>query len=93
MKTYLISYDLNRPGQDYPDLWDAIKAFDNWWHFLDSTWIVKTNWPATQIRDYLRPYLDDNDELLVVRLSGESAWFGFAEKGSAWLQANIQPTN
>jgi hypothetical protein len=26
MATYLIGYDLNRPGQDYEDLFAAIKA-------------------------------------------------------------------
>ena len=46
MATYMIGYDLNRPGQDYPALIDAIKRLGTWWHHLDSTWIVVTDQKA-----------------------------------------------
>lgn len=90
MASYLISYDLNRPGQDYGSLFAAIKRLSGtWWHNLDSTWIVKHDGPATSIRDALVPYLDPNDELLVVMLTGQGAWQGFAEEGSKWLRDNL----
>ncbi len=93
MKTYIIGYDLNKSGQDYPELINKIKStFDTWWHHLDSTWIVKSNFSAAQIRDFLIPFIDSNDELLVASLKGESAWTGFNEKGSKWLRDNIQPS-
>ncbi len=89
MATYSITYDLNRPGQDYPLLIDAIKKLGTWWHYLDSTWIVKHAGPAQVIRDYLRPHIDVNDELLVVKLTGEGAWAGFDTRSSSWLQDNL----
>ncbi|WP_335955895.1 hypothetical protein [Acinetobacter guillouiae] len=89
MKTYLIGYDLNKKGQDYTGLTNKIKEFPNWWHHLDSTWIIKTSKTAVEIRDILLPYIDGNDELLVVHLSGEGAWKGFNEKGSKWLKDNL----
>lgn len=93
MKTYIIGYDLNKTGQDYNALTDKIKiTFTIWWHHLDSTWIVKSNLSAAQIRDILKPFIDSNDELLVTSLNGESAWTGFNEKGSQWLRDNIQPS-
>lgn len=93
MKTYLIGYDLNKSGQDYKDLIDKIKAtFSTWWHHLDSTWIVKSDLSAVQIRNLLKPFIDSNDELLVASLSGESAWAGFNDKGSKWLKDHIQPS-
>jgi hypothetical protein len=93
MKTYLIGYDLNKEGQNYEGLVEKIKeTFGTWWHHLDSTWIVKSNLSAAQIRDILRPFIDNNDELLVASLAGESAWVGFNEPGSKWLKENIEPT-
>lgn len=90
MATYLIGYDLNRTGQDYKDLIDSIKTnFDTWWHHLDSTWIVITTINSVQIRDLLTPHIDSNDELLVVRLTGEGAWYGINERGSDWLIDNL----
>jgi len=92
MRTYLIGYDLNKTGQDYTDLIAGIKKIGAWWHCLDSTWIVKTNSTAVQIRDFLSPLIDSNDELLVAHLSGESAWVGFDDQCSSWLTNNIQNT-
>src|SRR5262249_3518629 len=89
MSTYLVCYDLNKPGQDYSDLINAIKAYGTWWHHLDSTWIIQTNQTAQQIRDNLVAHIDANDELLVVGSSGEGAWSGFNEKGSRWLDDNL----
>lgn len=89
MKTYIIGYDLNRPGQDYADLIAAIKTYSTWWHHLDSTWIIKTNETAQQVRDKLTPHIDNTDELLVVGSSGEGAWTGFNDKGSTWLKDNL----
>lgn len=91
MKTYLIGYDLNKPEQNYTALIKAIEAFDAYWHHLDSTWIVKSDLKAATIRDMLAQHIDANDELLVVALTGESAWVGFNESGSRWLDHHILP--
>lgn len=90
MKTYLVGYDLNKPGQDYSKLIGALKTFPNWWSYLDSTWILKTDWSAEQVRNYLWRHMDGSDELLVVRLAGEAAWIGFTDApASPWLMTNI----
>lgn len=87
MAKYMISYDLNRPGQNYSNLIKAIKIIgSNWWHCLDSTWIVISNLSAVQIRDALSPHIDVNDELLVAALSGEYAWQGFNDDCASWLR-------
>jgi hypothetical protein len=88
MAIYLISYDLNKPGQDYADLIAAIKRLGTWWHYLDSTWVVEHDGPAMTIRDALFPNLDRNDELLVVRLGKDWAWYGRTDAGQ-WLQRNL----
>jgi hypothetical protein len=54
MKSYLIGYDLNKTGQDYTTLINKIKTLGTWWHCLDSTWIIKSNSTAVQIRDTLK---------------------------------------
>ena len=89
MKSYLIGYDLNRPIQNYAGLIDRLKRYPNWWHHLDSTWVVKTNDSAAQIRNTLMPLIDSNDELLVAGLTGEGAWIGFNTSGSTWLKAHL----
>ena len=91
MKTYLITYDLNKPGQDYNKLYEAIKISSDFsaWHCLDSNWIIKTDQTASEIRDYLKSFIDSSDNLLVVKLSGEGAWTGFDNNCSKWLKDNL----
>lgn len=86
---YIIGYDLNKSGQDYTALIEGIKKLggNDWWHCLDSTWIIPHAGPATAIRDNLMQYIDANDELLVTKLeSGEWATYGFNGACAKWLQ-------
>ncbi|MEC5395253.1 CRISPR-associated protein Cas2 [Bergeyella sp. RCAD1439] len=89
MKSILIGYDLNSTGQNYESLIEAIKEFGIWWHCLDSTWIIKTSLTPEQIRDKLLLKIDANDELLVVELVRNAAWYGFNKECSDWLQNNL----
>jgi len=90
MNTLLIGYDLNKTGQDYDSLIEAIKSDGTWWHHLDSTWLVKTSQTATAVRDQLQRHIDANDELLVVDITGDAAaWYGFNEKANIWLKDNL----
>jgi len=68
----LITYDLNRPGKDYPSLYSAIKSISRrWWHHLTSVWIIETNLTPQQVAQKLITLIDKNDELLVVKLQSD----------------------
>ena len=64
----LISYDLNKPGQDYSALYDEIKRAKTWWHHLSSTWIISTDKTPGEWTKILRKHMDDNDSLLVIEV-------------------------
>lgn len=90
MPAYIIGYDIHPTrGETYPELIDAIKALGHWWHHLDSTWVVVTTKSAAEIRDALKIHLQRDDQLLVVKSGGESAWRGFNERGAQWLKDNL----
>ena len=90
MKTYLITYDLSKPGQAYTDLIKEIKSVANgYWHHLQSVWIIRSNLSAAQIRDRLRLHLDANDELLVAGLNGTWATKGLSTEANQWLQTYV----
>ena len=89
MSTYLIGYNLNKTETDYELLTAEIKELGTYWHHLDGVWIVKSGLIATQIINRLNPFMDDDDELIVLRLSGSGAWSGFNTPGSDWLEENL----
>lgn len=73
---YAITYDLNKPGQDYDGLYDAVKSCGAWWHYLDSFWLVDTNLSAKEIWDKLSSKIDKSDRVLIA---------GIARDYSGWL--------
>lgn len=91
MANILIGYDLNKAGQDYTSLINAIKSLgSDWWHCLDSTWIIKTTLNAASVRDSLLKHIDSNDEILVVDITGmAAAWAGFNTDCGSWLKNNL----
>ena len=89
MDSYLITYDLCKPGQNYEKLYEAIKKHGKWCHCLESIWIVKSQNSAAAIRDALLSYIDNNDKILVVKLNGEGAWKGITDECSKWLKENL----
>lgn len=73
MKTYLISYDLDKPGQDYTGIIARLKELGAS-KILFSEWVLRNEATAVAIRDDLKRFIDPTDMLLVVALTGEAAW-------------------
>lgn len=90
MATLCVSYDLNAPGKNYARLIEAIKSYDNWWHYLDSTWLIITSQSPSAVRDHLSQFIDANDELLVFNVGTTWAGTGFDTKAYDWLHTNWQ---
>lgn len=90
MRVLSINYDLRQPGRNYESLYEAIKSYGTYWHALDSFWVVSTSQTAQQVRDHLSQFIDRNDRLIVVRMSGEAAWQGLPDQGSTWLKQQLE---
>ncbi len=88
MASYLVTYDLIKQ-KNYDPLIKELQKYD-YWHCLKSTWIIKSNGPATAIRDALAPHIDSDDKLIVILLSREAAWtLSFSKECQDWLQNKL----
>lgn len=67
MKTYIVSYDLFAPGQNYDKLIELIKSEYAWAKIGYSAFIVKSSLSHTELRDKFKHALDSNDKLFVVQ--------------------------
>lgn len=86
MATYMVTYDLHLHGQNYECITSKLKEYGTHWHAQGSVWIIKTSTSAAQVRDELLDCLDSNDKLIVAKLAGEAAWFGYPANTTSWLQ-------
>jgi hypothetical protein len=73
MPLYLISYDLDKPEQNYDRLIDALIKHGAK-NILLSAWGLRTTSSSVQVRDWVRQYTDVNDRILVTPLSDWAAW-------------------
>lgn len=88
MTVYCVSYDLNKSGQNYNALYEEIKKSPGWCHTLDSTWLISSSETANQLSDRLRKHLDDNDDLLVIKVSRDYA--GWLPKQTwEWIDKHV----
>lgn len=76
---YLIGYDLNKADKNYDGVYTAIKESSvngaTWWHYLDSTWIIKSNLTVNQVSDKIKPETDENDRFLVIEVkNNKQGW-------------------
>jgi len=88
MKVYQISYDL-RKQRNYDALYERIKTYP-WCHPLESSWVITNQQSAAQVRDNLAQVMDQDDGLLVTRLSGEAAWRNLGDQVSQWLKEKLE---
>lgn len=70
MAVYMITYDLNKKGQDYENVIQAIKDASTgiWCSFWKSSYLIKSNLTVQQVSDKITPHLDGNDTLLVIEV-------------------------
>lgn len=85
---YSISYDLNRPGQNYDDLYDTIKSASGWVHPMDSLWFISTYDTIGTWSDKLMSVIDKNDRLFIVDITGQSRQGWMDKKIWEWLSSN-----
>jgi hypothetical protein len=86
VKAYLISYDLDKPGQNYDALIARLRALGAV-KVLYSEWVLRTTVTAVEVRDDLMRFIDSNDMLLVVGLTGEAAWTRLMVTDAGFKQA------
>ena len=70
-KRYFITYDLNKAGQDYENVIQAIKSASDgaWCTYWKSSYLIRSNYQSAQeVSDKITKYLDSNDSLLVIEV-------------------------
>lgn len=81
---YMISYDLNKSGQDYEALFEAIKNASNgiWCKPCKSTWLIQSGCQtSTALYEALEKSLDANDFIVIAKIDGTV--YGRMEKSVA----------
>lgn len=85
MTIHLITYDLNRKGQDYDALYKAIQSQGEHIHPMQNLWLVRSDKTNGEIRDALKEHIDPNDDVWVSTVTRWAA-SGLSDGTYKWLK-------
>lgn len=84
----LVTYDLkDTPLRDYTPFYKELQRDGDWWHYLTSTWILSTLRSPNDLVAALRPFMGQNDFILVVEVSERTSPQGWLPN-EAWKWIN-----
>lgn len=89
MALYLVAYDLVRQGQNYTCIINKLEALGTYFHIQQSVWLVGWDGDAYALATHLEGCLDGNDKLFVTRATPDSAWTGYDDDGTQWIQSQL----
>ena len=92
MGVLLISYDLGSPedSDDYKELISKIKSYGGYAKPEYSLWLISTDKQTDTVRDELKQYMDSNDKLLVIRVTGVGwASYNLSSNVTQWMKDHI----
>ncbi|WP_422698948.1 hypothetical protein ACOX9P_09560 [Enterococcus durans] len=89
-KPYLITYDLNTPGQKYDKIIELIKGdlSSAWCKYLESAFLITSNYTPQQILEKLKPHLDVNDRMIIIEVVNNKSGL-LTTKQWNWINENI----
>jgi hypothetical protein len=90
MKTIQVSYDLSKPGRDYPGLFEFLSSFNAWTRVLDSMWLIRTSSSEQRVRDELMGFVDSNDRVVVLDVTEDSWAANFTSDSTNWMYGNMR---
>ncbi len=84
---YIIAYDLRDADKNYSGVNTRIKRLGESKHILYSTWIVKTEKKIPEIFAWVRPTLDEDDNIFIAKIGIGSCKEALSPLFSRWIKA------
>ncbi len=81
----LVTYDLNKSGQNYEALIEEIKRLGAWAKIQQSTWYLHTSYSDEEVLDRLINVTDFNDSLFVTNMN-DASWRGLSAEVHKFIQ-------
>ena len=86
----IITYTLRNPNQPYINFYNEIKKAETWWHYLDSTWLIRTQFNPQYWYNRLAPFIFKNDSILIIEVKANyQGWL--PKEAWDWINRELPP--
>ena len=82
----LITYELKNKEYEHDKLHDNITNLGQWWHYIENTWIVRTERDVKYCTDLLHSCMDNEDKLFIVDITAAEFNGWLPEKAWRWIE-------
>lgn len=88
----LATNTLRNPHLKYDSFYNEIKKADTWWHYLDSTWLIKTQFNPQYWYNKLAPLIYQNDSIFIIEVTNKyQGWL--PKEAWEWLNRELPPVD
>lgn len=85
---YLITYAINK-DRDNTAFYNAIQNLGEWWHYIDNTWIIRSNETANQLYQRLSSFSGINiNRLLIIKIDENNKQGWLPREAWDWINQN-----
>jgi hypothetical protein len=88
MPLLLVTFDTNKPGQDYSGLLGEIKSYSNV-RLTESSYAIITDKTPVVVCEEMEKYITKNDNLYIINLKRPYAGYG-SELITDWLKKELR---
>jgi hypothetical protein len=88
MPLLLVTFDSNKPGQDYSGLMNEIESYSNV-RLSKSSYAIITDKTPDAVCKELKKYIDNNDSIYIINLKRPYAGYG-SELVTDWLKKELR---
>jgi hypothetical protein len=83
---YLVTFTLNPPRPIPPKFLEALQGTNEWWHYLDTTWLLSTSESQDALGRRIIPPLTKDDRILIVPIPPNVTLTGWlAQEAWDWI--------
>jgi len=81
-KVLIITYELNNKTKDYTKFYETLKTSSDWWHYMETCWLLKTDESPQIWFERIKPYIDtETDYVFITEYTGN--YYGWLPQ-EAW---------
>lgn len=75
----IVTYTIH-PDRDTTNLINELQKSSNWWHYLDTTWLIASNETPEQLWIRLAPNVAPTDYILIAQFALYATYYGWLPK-------------
>lgn len=91
-RVLLVTYALRTSEKDYNPFFQALQQQGEWWHFIESTWLISTKRTPQEVYSAVVGNITTSDALMIVPIT-RPYWGYLPKEAWDWIDKHLPPAH